>query len=151
MHADSTVFLRLLEYYEGIMILTTNRIGAFDAAFKSRIHLAIKYPALSFSSRRDLWITFVTNVHTRPLPPWWDDAFLNSVAEETLNGRQIKNIVRTAYALAIAEGSELRPQDIYTSLKSIKDFEGDFANDLTEVGREAPSALEPRAKRRRQE
>jgi hypothetical protein len=138
------------------MILTTNRVGAFDAAFKSRIHLAIKYPALSVSSRRDLWTTFVTNGHTHDFPHWWDDAFLNNLAAEPLNGRQIKNIVRTAHALAMAEESELRPQDIQISLQSIKDFEEDFAHDLADAEREmavpnAPSASEHMAKRRRHE
>jgi AAA+ superfamily predicted ATPase len=154
---NKTVFLRVLEYYEGMMILTTNRISTFDAAFKSRIHLAIKYPALSFASRRDLWVMFVTNVHTRPLPPWWDDEFLNSVAAEALNGRQIKNAVRTAYALAIADGSELRPEDIRMSLKSIKDFEEDFTQDSAEAGRDVDvtghgvAASDHRSKRQRQE
>lgn len=32
-----SVFLRVLEYYEGILILTSNRIGTFDEAFKSRV------------------------------------------------------------------------------------------------------------------
>jgi hypothetical protein len=136
------------------MMLTTNRVGAFDAAFKSRIHLAIKYPALSFASRRDLWMTFVTNGYTRAFPHWWDDAFLNNLAAETLNGRQIKNIVRTAYALALAEGAELRPQDIHVSLQSIKDFEDDFSNDVAESAKEVidtsgPSASDHREKRRR--
>jgi hypothetical protein len=138
------------------MILTTNRVGAFDAAFKSRIHLAIKYPALSFDSRRDLWITFITSGHTHPFPEWWNDAFLNTLAAEPLNGRQIKNIVRTAYALAMAEESNIRPQDIEISLQSIKDFEEDFARDVADAEREiarpnTPSASEHRAKRRRQE
>lgn len=138
------------------MILTTNRVGAFDVAFKSRIHLAIKYPALSVSSRRDLWSTFITNEHTRPFPLWWDEAFLDGLAAESLNGRQIKNIVRTAHALAMAEESELRPEDIYVSLQSIKDFEEDFAHDLAEKereddGRNASSVSQHRAKRRRQE
>lgn len=35
-------FLRALEYYEGILILTTNRVGTFDEAFKSRIQLALR-------------------------------------------------------------------------------------------------------------
>lgn len=37
-----SIFLRQLEYYRGILILTTNRIGIFDDAFESknlRIHL----------------------------------------------------------------------------------------------------------------
>ena len=41
-----SVFLRVLEYYDGILILTTNRIGTFDEAFKSRIQLALHYPPL---------------------------------------------------------------------------------------------------------
>lgn len=138
------------------MILTTNRIGVFDAAFKSRIHLAIKYPALPFSSRRDLWTTFLTHEHQTSLPQWCDGAFLDGLARERLNGRQIKNIVRTAHALAIAEGNELRPEDINISLKSIKDFESDFKDGGAEVGTEigtndSPSDLERREKRRRQE
>ncbi|KAK6222191.1 hypothetical protein QIS74_04446 [Colletotrichum tabaci] len=36
-----SVFLRALEYYDGILILTTNRVGTFDEAFKSRIQLAL--------------------------------------------------------------------------------------------------------------
>lgn len=34
-----SVFLRVLEYYAGILFLTTNRVGTFDEAFKSRIHM----------------------------------------------------------------------------------------------------------------
>ena len=35
-----SVFLRVLEYYDGILILTSNRVGIFDEAFKSRMQLA---------------------------------------------------------------------------------------------------------------
>lgn len=40
-NATVSVFLRMLEYYKGILFLTTNRIGTFDEAFKSRIHLSL--------------------------------------------------------------------------------------------------------------
>ena len=42
-----SVFLRVLEYYEGILILTSNRVGTFDEAFRSRIQLALHYPTLN--------------------------------------------------------------------------------------------------------
>ena len=42
-----SVFLRILEYYSGILFLTTNRVGTLDEAFKSRIHVSLKYPPLS--------------------------------------------------------------------------------------------------------
>lgn len=42
-----SAFLRVLEYYAGILFLTTNRIGDFDEAFTSRIHISLYYPELS--------------------------------------------------------------------------------------------------------
>jgi hypothetical protein len=41
-----SVFLRKLEYYQGIMLLTTNRVRDFDDAIQSRIHLALRYGPL---------------------------------------------------------------------------------------------------------
>ncbi|KAG5768318.1 hypothetical protein H9Q72_004086 [Fusarium xylarioides] len=42
-----SVFLRVLEYYSGILFLTTNRVGILDEAFKSRIHISLYYEPLS--------------------------------------------------------------------------------------------------------
>ncbi|KAJ9144715.1 Fidgetin-like protein 1 [Pleurostoma richardsiae] len=44
-----SVFLRVLEYYSGILFLTTNRVGALDEAFRSRVHISLYYPHLSCS------------------------------------------------------------------------------------------------------
>ncbi|OTA00684.1 hypothetical protein A9Z42_0009310 [Trichoderma parareesei] len=41
-----SVFLRVLEYYSGILFLTTNRVGAIDEAFRSRIHISLNYKHL---------------------------------------------------------------------------------------------------------
>ncbi|KAK1775051.1 hypothetical protein QBC45DRAFT_396524 [Copromyces sp. CBS 386.78] len=41
-----SVFLRVLEYYHGILFLTTNRVGSIDEAFKSRLHMMLYYPPL---------------------------------------------------------------------------------------------------------
>ena len=40
------VFLRMLEYYNGILFLTTNRAGVLDEAIKSRVHLSLRYDSL---------------------------------------------------------------------------------------------------------
>jgi SpoVK/Ycf46/Vps4 family AAA+-type ATPase len=42
-----SVFLRKLEYCEGIMFLTTNRVAQFDKAILGRIHVMLKYGDLS--------------------------------------------------------------------------------------------------------
>ena len=53
-----SVFLRVLEYYEGILFLTSNRVGTFDEAFRSRIQLALHYPALGPYQRLRIWENF---------------------------------------------------------------------------------------------
>jgi SpoVK/Ycf46/Vps4 family AAA+-type ATPase len=53
------IFLRTLEYYRGILFLTTNRVGMFDEAFLSRIDVAIYFPALRYESRLRLWSIFI--------------------------------------------------------------------------------------------
>ncbi|KAK0646904.1 hypothetical protein B0T16DRAFT_170904 [Cercophora newfieldiana] len=47
-HQNSLVsmFLRKLEYYSGILFLTSNRIGKVDQAISSRIHLILHYKRL---------------------------------------------------------------------------------------------------------
>lgn len=51
-------FLRALEYFKGILFLTTNRVGTFDEAFISRIHVQIYYPEFVDADRDKLWDTF---------------------------------------------------------------------------------------------
>ena len=114
------------------MFLTTNRIMNFDTAFKSRIHLAIKYPGLSEPSQRQLWTTFITNDFQRDEPDWLSHELLEDLGTRKLNGRQIKHVVHTAMALAVAANRELEPQDIHTSLKAMEDFEKDFDEAMQE-------------------
>ena len=51
-------FLRALDYYKGILFLTTNRVGTFDEAFISRIHVIIHYPDFTDEERDRVWWTF---------------------------------------------------------------------------------------------
>lgn len=90
----------MIEYYHGILFLTTNRISAFDAAFVSRIHLAIYYPPLTQPNRSKLLYTFLKQISQTSADNLRKDGSLESIAKERLNGRQIKNLVRAACALA---------------------------------------------------
>ena len=42
-------------YYSGILFLTTNRVGTFDPAFKSRIHMSLYYPPLNERTTIRIW------------------------------------------------------------------------------------------------
>lgn len=109
------------------MFLTTNRIGTIDSAFKSRIHLSLSYPALETDARRKIWEGFISKGSPSQSPLWFDSAFLDSVAKEPVNGRQIKNIVRMAYAQAANAEREIEPTDITMGLVAHKDFEIEFS------------------------
>ncbi|CAG8970662.1 hypothetical protein HYALB_00003416 [Hymenoscyphus albidus] len=99
-----SIFLRVLEYYEGFLFLTSNRVEDMDDAFESRIHLSLQYGDLSFESRRQIWLTFVDGQDQNEN---FTDEQIDSLAEIELNGRQIKNIVKTAQLLATSKGTPL--------------------------------------------
>ncbi|KAI2768374.1 hypothetical protein F4815DRAFT_58946 [Daldinia loculata] len=50
-----SVFLRVLEYYNGLLFLTTNRVNTIDEAFKSRIHMSLYYPPLDKTQTQDIF------------------------------------------------------------------------------------------------
>ncbi len=144
-----SVFLRILEYYQGIMFLTTNRIGLFDDAFKSRIHLAVMYPALSPTSRKSLWEMFLRKAAPGSSLEWLTPECLERIANEDLNGRQIKNIARTAATLAAGEGSALRFAHIETALKAIQAFDSNLAADVAKRQAESDGGTSGNALKRR--
>ncbi|KAL1621969.1 hypothetical protein SLS56_008980 [Neofusicoccum ribis] len=55
-------FLRAMEYYQGILFLTTNRVGTFDEAFVSRINVMIHYPPFTDKQRIEVWESFFSKL-----------------------------------------------------------------------------------------
>lgn len=47
-----------MENCQSILFLTTNRVGAFDDAFISRIHISLYYPDFTEEDRKQVWKTF---------------------------------------------------------------------------------------------
>ncbi|KAK3312174.1 hypothetical protein B0H66DRAFT_570194 [Apodospora peruviana] len=98
-----SVFLRALEYYDGILILTSNRVGIFDQAFKSRIQLALHYENLTKPQRRKIWRNFFNRLKDLGEENVdYDDLYdhIDDLAEEEMNGRQIRNAITTARQLS---------------------------------------------------
>ena len=82
------VFLRLLDRYEGMFFLTSNRGDVIDPAFKGRITLKLDYPELEPARRAQIWKNMLKAASLSV------DGDFQPVAEEPLNGRQIRNQVR---------------------------------------------------------
>lgn len=96
-------FLRMLEYYEGILFLTTNRLMTMDGAFQSRIHFAVKYPELTPPLRRKIWEIFINRLNLRDGGAKQELLdHLDDMQEWDLNGRQIRNVLMTAEALSFS-------------------------------------------------
>ena len=51
-----------VEYYRGILFLTTNRVKAFDEAFLSRIHVALHFSELTQESKEQVWAAFIAKM-----------------------------------------------------------------------------------------
>lgn len=47
-----------MESCQSILFLTTNRVGSFDDAFVSRIHVSLYYRDFTEEDRRKVWTTF---------------------------------------------------------------------------------------------
>ena len=106
-----SIFLRILEYYEGILFLTTNRVDNIDAAFQSRIHISMRYGELSKSSRRHVWVNFL-NASSAKGKHSFSDEELDILAGNKMNGREIKNVLKTAQLLASRKGERLSYQHV---------------------------------------
>ncbi|KAG9944396.1 P-loop containing nucleoside triphosphate hydrolase protein, partial [Aureobasidium melanogenum] len=166
-----SIFLRVLEYHEGIMFLTTNRVSTFDPAFQSRIHISIDYPELSPDSRRKIWENFLSRHNdaqaaarlTQPRNPTSSiksasetiDGQNDEAAEAKhealtqphaigkqeirqlsllkINGRQIKNMLKTAQLLANHKAEPLAHKHIKTVLDATQHLHN--ANKVTEDAR----------------
>ncbi|KAL8879546.1 MAG: hypothetical protein Q9198_002859 [Flavoplaca austrocitrina] len=92
------------------LILTTNRIKSLDAAVQSRIHLAVRFDELTQRQMRNILETILKKFNVRHSEiEDIKDKFQNYLADSPrfkLNGREIRNVVFSAHAMALSEGKE---------------------------------------------
>ncbi len=123
-----SVFLRTLEYFNGILFLTTNRIGTFDQAFQSRVHVTLGLPALDRDRRAEVWGLFLEDLSRKTALSTDQQLALQSLvrdkwSQEPLNGRQIRNAVRTTMLVADRKNEAPNEQHFETVLKIGRDFD----------------------------
>jgi hypothetical protein len=124
------VFLRMLEHYNGILFLTTNRGGVLDEAVKSRVHLNLKYESLNLDQTMEIFELNIERLEEieaqrskakghRKLVVVKSDVlefaetyfnkYENSNGMGRWNGRQIRNAFLISSSLAHYEG-ETQPE-----------------------------------------
>jgi hypothetical protein len=117
-NAMVAVFLRLLEYFPGIMFLTTNRADNIDPAFESRITLCIHYKDLESSSRFKIWTNLLNAAKIKSI----NTEAIDRLSHFKLNGRQIKQVIKSAGALARFEKRNVAYDDFMTVIQQKEDF-----------------------------
>lgn len=141
-----SVLLRVLEYYHGIMILTTNRINSIDIAVQSRIHLAIRYDDLTKVQKQNIFQLFLGQLEPDSIKNHDDitEYVMEYGCDFKLNGRQIRNVVSSALSLARSTAKENNgdPRLSVRHLKQVLSVTKDFQEQLEAITRDSRFANE---------
>jgi len=91
MNAVVGVFLRVLEYFNGLLFLTTNRVDDIDEAIISRCIALIKYYPPDREARRRIWLVMVEQFGLAV-----DEALVAELADlfPAATGRDIKGLTK---------------------------------------------------------
>jgi ATP-dependent Clp protease ATP-binding subunit ClpA len=104
-----------MEYYAGVLFLTTNRVGVFDEAFTSRIHISLYYPPLERDPTHKIFEKNMERskaryeINSRKLDIKEAEIskfaldYYDANSQGRWNGRQIRNAFQSAIALAELE------------------------------------------------
>lgn len=98
------VFLRILEYYRGVLFMTSNLATVIDDAVLSRATAHIRYTLPTPDMQAQLWRVLGTQYgHT------FTDEFIAKLVQEfvDVSGRDIKSMLKLATLMTKAEGSEV--------------------------------------------
>ena len=101
------IFLRLLEYFEGIIFLTSNRLEVIDRAILSRVTLVLNYPKLSKETRAQIWKINLENFNINV-------STLDQLSALELSGRDIRNYTKL---ISIAYDGVTKEDDLVNLIK----------------------------------
>ena len=90
--------------------------------------MALRYGELTSKAKKSVWKTFLEKVRAIEgiKTTGFSDEDFERLSRRNLNGRQIKNAVRTAQALALNEDKPLSMQHIIKVLDVAETFERDL-------------------------
>ena len=84
-NAMVSMFLRIVEYFDGVLILTTNRVKHLDLAVFSRLHQFVSFPQPNLTQRAQIWRLFVRKAGGDNI----DERCYTKLAEKGFNGREV--------------------------------------------------------------
>ncbi len=121
-----SIFLRELEYYRGIIFLTTNLYSTIDTAFRSRVSLHLLFNSLTPEARGLVWRKFLNRLPAAKVEDVADDEELGvdltdedikELSAWQLNGREIKTAVKMAKSWCDQKGYDLTLSRLENGIK----------------------------------
>ncbi|KAK5651959.1 hypothetical protein OQA88_11501 [Cercophora sp. LCS_1] len=118
-----SIFLRELEYYRGIIFLTTNLYSTIDSAFRSRVSLHLLFNSLTPEARMLVWRKFLDRLpgtkgtKGKEAEGGISDEDLKDLAEWQLNGREIKTAVKMTKSWCEHKGYEMSLARLESGIK----------------------------------
>ncbi|OAA41806.1 ATPase, AAA-type, core [Metarhizium rileyi] len=113
--AVMSVFLRFITQASGIVVLSTSRVATLDQTFQSHINFSITLGDLTRENRRQIW----DNLLVKLIGNYYEDDYketLDELAAKNMSGRQIRNAVARAFALARHQGDMLKTEHIFEAM-----------------------------------
>ncbi|KAI1135114.1 P-loop containing nucleoside triphosphate hydrolase protein [Hypoxylon sp. FL0543] len=126
-----SILLRQLERSDCVFFMTTHTVHEMlDEAVRSRLHLTLRLPDLTLEGQRSIWSGCIRDIENLSPPSKQaldhfiknDLEVMDNRAFTKLNGRQIRNCVTAALAVALSHETTLKPEHIETMLRLGKEF-----------------------------
>ncbi|CZR62655.1 uncharacterized protein PAC_12552 [Phialocephala subalpina] len=145
-----SVLLTEVEYFQGVLIMTTNRIMTIDIAVQSRLNYAIRFEYLSADALRNIFGTFQamlddSNCDTderENIRSWVADN-VEEMRDKGTNGRDVRNLFMGTQWLAEKDGGRIR----LSHLKSVYQATQKFRSEMEKIRiqKEAESSVVTRS------
>lgn len=125
-----SVLLRELEYFHGVLIMTTNRIVSIDYAVQSRIHYAVRFKELSEEAISKIWHNFRDQLsddncdkeEREKIDQWFKYGRIQ-LGTSKFTGRDIRNVFLCAQLLGYPKITE---QNFVIAVESTTSFRSDL-------------------------
>lgn len=132
MSAEINHFLQEIERFDGVIILTTNRLHKLDSALQRRIIAKVELPMPTEEARKQIWMKLI--------PKKMPTAKINitKLAKAEISGGDIKNAILLAARKAIAENvSKVTQVHFDAGLESVLEAKENYAKCKPKTYREA--------------
>lgn len=111
MAAQVNALLTCLEHYTGIVVFTTNRLGALDPAFDRRLSLKLEFEMPDAKLRKQIWLRMFPEKAPLSKDVDWD-----TISAVEMAGGHIKNVVLRAARRAARTTKEITEDIIAEAL-----------------------------------